>query len=205
MEFKEKIKKLRTDKGLSQEALASELLTSRSTIAKWESGIRIPTRQSFELIAQYFNVPIDELLDDKDTKKIVITTNDSVNKILWGTLCLSSILFTIIISMLFFFKIYGTYCIDLVGIFSDNGYIYITYSLMDMKNNPWWIVGLVFNGLFIIISILMFLFRNKRYKKIYIGIFITSLVLAVTFTIVAFLSGRFMVDLWLAKYFLLEV
>ena len=205
MEFKDKIKKLRTSKGLSQEALASELLTSRSTIAKWESGIRLPTSQSFELIAQFFNVPIEELLDETDTKKIVITTSDSMSKIFWGILCMGSILFTLIISMLFFFKIYGTYCIDIVGIFSDNGYIYITYSLADMKNNPWWIVGLIFNGIFIFISILMFLLRNHRYKKLWIGAWITSLVLAVVFTVVAFLSGRFMVDLWLAKYFLLEV
>ncbi|MDE6660508.1 MAG: helix-turn-helix domain-containing protein, partial [Anaeroplasmataceae bacterium] len=70
MEFKEKIKKLRIDKGLSQEALASELLTSRSTIAKWESGIRIPTRQSLELISQFFNVPIEELLDENEFQKI---------------------------------------------------------------------------------------------------------------------------------------
>ena len=35
MEFKDKLKQLRLSKDLSQEALAKELMTSRSTYAKW--------------------------------------------------------------------------------------------------------------------------------------------------------------------------
>ena len=33
--FKDKLKKLREDKGLSQQKLAADIFVSRSTIAKW--------------------------------------------------------------------------------------------------------------------------------------------------------------------------
>lgn len=38
MEFKDKLKKLRTEKGISQQALADAIHISRSAVAKWENG-----------------------------------------------------------------------------------------------------------------------------------------------------------------------
>lgn len=158
MEFKEKIKELRKSHGISQEVLARELLTSRSTIAKWESGIRLPTAQSLDLIAKYFNITVDELLDNRDTKSLIVQTGNSLQKIFWGILCLFSLLYSIIVSLLYFFKIYGTNCVDFLGILSGTGYIYITYSLADMSNNPWWIVSLSFNILFSIVAVAVFFY-----------------------------------------------
>ena len=40
--FAETLKKLRTDKGLSQRELAERMYVTRSTIARWESGSRLP-------------------------------------------------------------------------------------------------------------------------------------------------------------------
>ena len=42
MLFADTLKKLRTDKGLSQQALADKMYVTRSTIARWENGIRLP-------------------------------------------------------------------------------------------------------------------------------------------------------------------
>ena len=42
MEFCEKLQKLRSDEGLTQEELAEKLFVSRAAISKWESGRDTP-------------------------------------------------------------------------------------------------------------------------------------------------------------------
>ena len=46
MELKDKLKKLRQDKGMTQAQLAEALFVSRSTIAKWENGLGLPSEDS---------------------------------------------------------------------------------------------------------------------------------------------------------------
>lgn len=205
MEFKDKLKHLRLEKGLSQEALAKELMTSRSTVAKWESGIRIPTSESLKLIALVFEIEVSDLFDNQETTKLAIKTNDKLTDLKIGIISISSVIFTCIISILYFFKLYGTYCIDIIGMLEDKGYIYITYSLSEMKGNPFWIISLCINFIFIAFSVMLYIFRNKTYfkniKLIYLGLLILMIVLSV----VTFLSGRFMLSNWLDEYLLLEV
>ena len=205
MEFKDKLKQLRLSKDLSQEALAKELMTSRSTYAKWETGIRLPNSSSLELIAKYFDITVEELFDNKETTTLAIKTNDRLNDLTIGVISIASILVTCIISLLYFFKIYGTYCIDILGMLDDKGYIYITYSLSEMEGNPFWIISLIVNALFIASSVLLYVFRNtKHYKAIKI-VFIVLLILALICAVLAFLSGRFMLANWLEDYLLVEV
>lgn len=52
MEFKERLKKLRTKHGLTQEALARKIFVSRSAIAKWEAGLGMPNEESIEALCQ---------------------------------------------------------------------------------------------------------------------------------------------------------
>jgi len=40
--FAETLKKIRTNKGLSQRELAERIYVTRSTVARWESGSRLP-------------------------------------------------------------------------------------------------------------------------------------------------------------------
>lgn len=40
--FSDALKKLRTERGLSQQALADKVYVTRSTIARWELGTRVP-------------------------------------------------------------------------------------------------------------------------------------------------------------------
>ena len=205
MEFKDKLKQLRLSKDLSQEALAKELMTSRSTYAKWETGIRLPNSSSLQLIAGYFNIEVSELFDDKETTNLAIKTNDRLNDLTIGVITITSIVVTCIITLLYFFKIYGTYCIDILGLLSDKGYIYITYSLSEMEGNPFWIISLIMNILFIISSVLLYILRNNKHYKIIKISFIVLLILALICAILAFLSGRFMLANWLEDYLLLEV
>ena len=59
--FGEKLKALRTEKGLGQVQLAKELQVSKSIISLWETGGSEPTLSNLAKIAAYFNVSIDYL------------------------------------------------------------------------------------------------------------------------------------------------
>ena len=63
------IKKLRTERGLSQEQLAEELGISKSTVAMWETGERYPGNFLYEQIADYFNVDMDYLYGRTNIRK----------------------------------------------------------------------------------------------------------------------------------------
>lgn len=62
MTFKKIIKKLRTEKGLTQIELAEILKYGRTAISNYESGRSHPSFQDLERIANYFNVSTDYLL-----------------------------------------------------------------------------------------------------------------------------------------------
>ena len=60
--FKERLKELRIEKGLTQTQLAKELRVNPRTIRNWEVGERQPDLDTLEVIAKYFNVSYDYLL-----------------------------------------------------------------------------------------------------------------------------------------------
>ena len=69
MDFKDKLKKLRNENGLSQEALAEAVHISRSAIAKYENGNGNPSEETLKALAVYFGVEVDELRSDNSIKK----------------------------------------------------------------------------------------------------------------------------------------
>ena len=69
MNFKKIFLILRTSKGLNQEEIANELGVSKSSVAMWETGKRLPSPELFEQIADYFNVDIDYLYGRTDIKR----------------------------------------------------------------------------------------------------------------------------------------
>lgn len=66
MEFNEKLKALRKQKGLTQEELAEILFVSRTAVSKWESGRGVPNIESLKSISKYFSISIDELLSGEE-------------------------------------------------------------------------------------------------------------------------------------------
>ena len=60
--FKENLKMLRKEEGLSQDKLVLLLETSRSTISFWENGEREPTMSSLIKLSKFFKVSIDYLV-----------------------------------------------------------------------------------------------------------------------------------------------
>ncbi len=65
MGFAEKIKKIRAEKGMTQEDLAELLNVSRQSISKWESGIGYPESEKLILIAKKLEISLDYLLMDR--------------------------------------------------------------------------------------------------------------------------------------------
>ena len=61
MEMGKEIRRLRADRGLTQEALASALHVTAQTVSKWECGTSFPDVQLLPEIAVFFGVSIDRL------------------------------------------------------------------------------------------------------------------------------------------------
>ena len=59
--FKERLKQLRTESGLTQTELADKLQMSKGSIGNYESGNREPNMETLEAIADFFNVDLDYL------------------------------------------------------------------------------------------------------------------------------------------------
>lgn len=80
MQFNEKLKKLRSQKGVSQTQLANAIFVSRSAVAKWENGLGLPGEQSLKALADYFGVQPSELLSDPQTEEVIVTKNSELSK-----------------------------------------------------------------------------------------------------------------------------
>ncbi|EGT0013483.1 helix-turn-helix transcriptional regulator [Clostridium perfringens] len=76
MNIGENIKKIRIDKGLSRQDLASELEVSESTISRYENNKREPNMATLKKIGEILNVPLADLLREMETyEEIDLATN----------------------------------------------------------------------------------------------------------------------------------
>ena len=62
MDPKDVILALRTQHGLSQEALAEKIHVSRQAVSRWETGETIPNTETLKLLSTLFDVSINTLL-----------------------------------------------------------------------------------------------------------------------------------------------
>lgn len=68
--FAENLKKMRKDKGYTQEILAEKLNVVRQTVSKWEKGLSLPDVDMLSKIANVLETDVNILLDGQ------ITTTD---------------------------------------------------------------------------------------------------------------------------------
>ncbi len=84
--FNENLKRLRRQKGLSQEELAIRLHVVRQTISKWEKGLSIPDAHLLIRIAEIFEVSVSSLLGEEieteENKNIVAEKLEQLNALL---------------------------------------------------------------------------------------------------------------------------
>ncbi|TPR19311.1 helix-turn-helix domain-containing protein [Apilactobacillus timberlakei] len=133
-----KIKKLRNDRGYTQDYLSKQLHISRKTISGWENNRSLPDIYSLLKIGKIFGVSSDELLKDENLLK-EFSDNKKVNS-------KKRIL------------IYGSYMLNIILCFST--YFYLINSI-DFHNLTLHLI-FMFN-----IIIYIYLYPYKIHKNIY--------------------------------------
>lgn len=79
MELGKQIKKYRSEKALSQDALAEKIYVSRQTISNWENDKSYPDVNSLVLLSKVFNVSLDQLIKG-DVEKMTEQINNSADR-----------------------------------------------------------------------------------------------------------------------------
>ncbi len=77
--FADTLKRLRTEQGLSQAQLAGRVYVTRSTVARWENGSRLPDAAMINRLAQNLGVDVNALLNaavESDEAPNVIMVED---------------------------------------------------------------------------------------------------------------------------------
>ena len=78
--FAETLKKLRTEKGLSQTQLSKQMFVNNSTVARWENGSRLPDAAMITRLSKVLEVDVSTLLyaaAESDKSPNIIMVDDS--------------------------------------------------------------------------------------------------------------------------------
>ena len=90
MEFKDKLKKIRSEHGISQQALADAIFVSRSAIAKWENGLGYPNSASMSALTEYFGVD-KSYFDTEEVETVIVEKNKDISIFKTLLLCVVTI------------------------------------------------------------------------------------------------------------------
>lgn len=71
VEFGEKLKKTRTEKGMTQQTLSDYLYVTWQAVSRWECGARYPDLLTAKKISEVLDVSLDELLSGEEMQKCV--------------------------------------------------------------------------------------------------------------------------------------
>ena len=77
--FAETLKKLRTEKGLSQRELADQIFVTRTTVNRWENGSRLPDAAMLSRLSHCLDIDVNTLLSatmESDESPNVIIVDD---------------------------------------------------------------------------------------------------------------------------------
>ena len=72
MSFKDRLKSLRKERGLTQQKLANLLHVSQNAVYNWENGIREPNIDTIQQIAKFLECDISELFEPIASKTDII-------------------------------------------------------------------------------------------------------------------------------------
>ena len=104
MDFGEKLKALRTERGLTQEQLAARLYVSRTAVSKWETGGGSPNLDSLQAVARLFDVSVDDLLSTDD---LIVLASDERRSTARSSGMLSFGLLDVLAVVFAFIPLYG--------------------------------------------------------------------------------------------------
>ena len=149
MDFQDKLKELRKNRGLTQEELAQALFVSRTAISKWESGKGYPNIDSLKAISKYFSVSLDDLLLTDEI--ITIAEEDGKQKerhlrdLVFGLLDCS-------IAMFLFLPFFGQrvdgviQAVSVLMLTEEETYIKVPYLIIVFSMAVWGILMLALQG-----------------------------------------------------------
>ncbi|MBO6107824.1 MAG: response regulator [Eubacterium sp.] len=80
--FAETLQRLRTERNISQQQLASKMFVGRSTIANWETGRRVPDALLMSRLAKCLDVDVSVLLesahDSEEAPNIILIDDEKI-------------------------------------------------------------------------------------------------------------------------------
>ena len=76
--FNENLKRLRKEKGVSQEELAVKLNVVRQTISKWEKGLSVPNAQLLISLSGILETPVSVLLGETIESKESVSDKNAI-------------------------------------------------------------------------------------------------------------------------------
>lgn len=154
MTIRDKLIKIRSDSGLSQQDFAEKLNISRQTVTRWEAGKSVPSSAQILNICREFGLDANELLSDdpaatrKPDKKFNVK---SIPLIAIGVIfaaALAGLIITVV------------YCIK------DAAYdTTATVWIISVPQNTPMIVLCIFLAVFIILLAALFIYLLRREKK----------------------------------------
>lgn len=77
MHLDEELKRLRKERGVTQEYLANKLYVSVQTINRWENGKCLPDAINLLHIAQFYKISLDELMKNEVPKAMLKKKNEN--------------------------------------------------------------------------------------------------------------------------------
>lgn len=195
MTFGEKLKKLRTDRGLTQDELAEKIFVTRTAVSKWESDRGYPNIESLKAIARFFSVTVDELLSSDEVLTIAEEDNKRKEKRYRD---LSYGLLDICISMLLFLPFFAEKAdgviqsVPLITLGGVQGYVKIAYFAI--------VIGMIATGVLTLalqscqaavwqknrttaslilgaVSVLLFMISSQPYAAVFAFVLLTIKVL----------------------------
>ena len=135
------VKKLREDQNLTQGELADILHVHRTAVNKWEKGKSMPLNDTLVMIADYFNISLDELIageifkKDNEHNNLLISLLKSKRKS--ALIAKHSIILFILLSIIFlvyyFFTTYNS--IHVYMLYGDNKDIKVKDSLLIVSKD----------------------------------------------------------------------
>ena len=183
------IKKLRCERGLTQEELAETLYVSRTAISKWESGRGYPSIDSLKETAKYFSVSIDELLSGDEVLNIAEEDNKQKEMHLRSLVFALSDISVLIFFFLPFFGQKANGTVQEVSLLFLNGiaaYLKIAYIAVVFSIAVYGILMLTFQNcqkvfwtrsrdeislILNVISVFLFIISSQVYAGAYLFIF----------------------------------
>jgi len=128
MTFGEKLKKLRTDSGLTQDELAEKIYVTRTAISKWETDKGYPSIDSLKQLSNLFEISIDELISDSDIENKRLL-DKAQSRRFYACAMVSLALATVSAILYYFLKIPYLYALSIASVIG-----YIVFGLLSKPN-----------------------------------------------------------------------